>query len=200
MRVAGPSLPVEKSRSRIDASSSATLFAVVQGNDELLDAPCRSDPDDMRSSNSRAFACPISVATANGQSRNASRTEAGCCAPDAAPGRHPDSFGSSVEFIRSTLRGWLTATKRHDASAIADQGKHFRRHGGAGEPMTRMDRRGRGPFGKSAVLACFPECQIDAFPAYESVLAVRERRDAVKCEPHRPTPHRGVAVFQSKAA
>src|SRR6267378_3756000 len=48
MSVASPPVSVEKFRNRIDASSRATVFEVVQGNDKLLDTLRLPDTDDMR--------------------------------------------------------------------------------------------------------------------------------------------------------
>src|SRR5712692_5270320 len=61
MSVASPPVPVEKFRNRIDASSRATVFEVVQGNDKLLDTLRLPDTDDMRSSRNRTFALPASA-------------------------------------------------------------------------------------------------------------------------------------------
>src|SRR6266851_3239805 len=99
MRVAGPSVPVEKSRSRIDGSSRATTFGVVHGNDGPLDALRLPDINDTKSSNSRAFACATNVAAASGQPKKASRAEAERGASGGAPGRRPGSFVSCFEFI-----------------------------------------------------------------------------------------------------
>src|SRR5450759_3225061 len=99
MRVADPTVPVEKSRSRIDGSSRATAFGVVQGNDEPLDALRLPDFGDMRSSNSRTYACATNVAASSGQSKEASRVEVDRSASGGAPGRRFNSLVSCFEFI-----------------------------------------------------------------------------------------------------
>ena len=50
---------------------------------------------------------------------------------------------------------------------------------------------------KSARLA---ERQVDALAAHQRVLAVGERRDAVKEQPRRPAPDHDVAMLQPEAA
>ena len=75
MSVASPPVPVEKFRNRIDASSRATVFEVVRGNDKLLDTLRLPDTDDMRSSRSRTFALPASAAAASGQTKKDSQAE-----------------------------------------------------------------------------------------------------------------------------
>src|ERR1035438_3385905 len=96
MRVAGQSVPVEKFRNRIEASSRATVFAVVQGNDEPGETLCFAD--DIRLSNSCRFVCPTSVAAASGHAKKASRIEAGPGAAGAAPDFRSGSFVSSINF------------------------------------------------------------------------------------------------------
>src|SRR5260370_7410170 len=46
----------------------------------------------------------------------------------------------------------------------------------------------------------FAKRQIDALPAQQGMLAVGERRDAVKPEPRRPAPYRDIAMLQAEAA
>jgi hypothetical protein len=102
MSVADPSVPVEKSRSRIDRSSRATTFGVVQGSDGSLDALRLPDFGDVRSSNSRAYAWATNVAASSGQSKKASRVEVDRGASDGAPARRFSSFVSCSEFIWSS--------------------------------------------------------------------------------------------------
>src|SRR6266478_198109 len=52
----------------------------------------------------------------------------------------------------------------------------------------------------NTALARLPKCQIDALPAQQRVLAVSERRDAVKGEPRRPAPYRDIVMLHPKAA
>ena len=47
--------------------------------------------------------------------------------------------------------------------------------------------------------ARFPESQVDALPAQQRMLAVRQRCDAVKGQPRRAAPHRDIAVLQPEA-
>src|SRR5882757_10114540 len=75
MSVASPPVSVEKFRNRIDASSRATVFEVVQGNDKPLDTLRLPDTDDMRSSRNRTFAFPASAAAASGQTKKDSQAE-----------------------------------------------------------------------------------------------------------------------------
>src|ERR1700738_1783755 len=75
MSVASPPVAVEKFRNRIDASSRATVFEVVQGNDKGLDTLRLPETDDMRSSRRRAFARPASAAAASGQTRKDSKAD-----------------------------------------------------------------------------------------------------------------------------
>src|SRR4030088_358497 len=75
MSVASPPGSVEKFRNRIDASSRATVFEVVHGNDKLLDKLRLPDTDDMRSSRNRTFAFPASAAAASGQTKKDSQAE-----------------------------------------------------------------------------------------------------------------------------
>src|SRR5260370_14682957 len=46
----------------------------------------------------------------------------------------------------------------------------------------------------------FAKRQIDALPAQQRVLAVGERRDAVKPQPRRPAPYRDIAMLQPEPA
>src|SRR6202043_387211 len=75
MSVASPLVSVEKFRNRIDASSRATVFDVVQGNDKLLDTFRLPVTDDMRSSRNRTFAFAASAAAASGQTRKDSKSD-----------------------------------------------------------------------------------------------------------------------------
>lgn len=96
MSVASPPVFVEKSRNRIDASSRATVFEVVQGNDKRLDTLRLPDTDDMRSSRNRTFAFPASAAAASGQTRKDSKAESDRDIPSSALGCPPVSC---FEFI-----------------------------------------------------------------------------------------------------
>src|SRR6266516_6554245 len=84
MSVASPPVPVEKFRNRIDASSRATVFEVVQGHDKLLDTLRLPDTDEMRSSRNCTFAFPASAAAASGQTRKDSKAESDCDIPSSA--------------------------------------------------------------------------------------------------------------------
>src|ERR1700716_4194877 len=99
MSVASPPVPVEKFRNRIDASSRATVFEVVQGNDKLLDTLRLTDTDDMRSSRNRTFALPASAAAASGQTRKDSKAESDRDIPSSALGCPPGPLVSWFEFI-----------------------------------------------------------------------------------------------------
>ena len=46
----------------------------------------------------------------------------------------------------------------------------------------------------------FAKRQIDALPAQQRMLAVGERRDAVKHKPRRPAPYHDIAMLEPKAA
>jgi hypothetical protein len=108
---------VEKFRNRIDASSSATEFEVVQGNDKEPDTLRLPDTDDMRSSRNRKFAFPATTAAASGQTRKDSKAESDRDIPSSALGCPPGSLVSCFEFIDpaqtppsfgNTGRPWLT--------------------------------------------------------------------------------------------
>jgi hypothetical protein len=99
MSVASPPVSVEKFRNRIDASSSATEFEVVQGNDKQPDTLRLPDTDDMRSSRNRKFAFPATTAAASGQTRKDSKAESDRDIPSSALGCPPGSLVSCFEFI-----------------------------------------------------------------------------------------------------
>src|SRR5882724_8298845 len=99
MSVASPLVCVEKFRNRIDASSRATVFEVVQGNDKLLDTFCLPDTDDMRSSRNRTFAFAASAAAVSGQTRKDSKAESDPDIPSSALGRPSGVLISCSEFI-----------------------------------------------------------------------------------------------------
>jgi hypothetical protein len=44
------------------------------------------------------------------------------------------------------------------------------------------------------------ECQIDPLPAQQGMLAIRQRRDAVKLKPRWAAPHHDVAMLKPKPA
>jgi hypothetical protein len=98
MSVASPPGSVEKFRNRIDASSRATVFEVVHGNDKLLDTLGLPDTDDMRSSRNRTFAFAASAAAASGQTRKDSKGESDRDIPSSALGC-PCALVSCFEFI-----------------------------------------------------------------------------------------------------
>src|SRR6266436_3385681 len=102
MSVASPPVSVEKFRNRIDASSRATVFEVVQGNDKLLDTLRLPDTDDMRSSRNRTFALPASAAAASGQTRKDSKGESDRDIPSSALGCPSGPLVSCFEFINPT--------------------------------------------------------------------------------------------------
>jgi hypothetical protein len=99
MSVASPPVSVEKFRNRIDASSRATVFEVVQGNDKLPDTLRLPDTDDMRSSRNRTFAFPASAAAASGQTRKDSQAESDRDIPSFPLGCPPGPLVSCFEFI-----------------------------------------------------------------------------------------------------
>src|ERR1700682_3022399 len=109
MSVASPPFSMEKFRNRSDASSRATVFEGVQGNDTLLDTLRLPDTDDMRSSRNRTFAFPASTAAASGQTRKASKAESDPDIPGSALGCPPGPLVSCFEFIdpaRSYGQSW----------------------------------------------------------------------------------------------
>src|ERR1700694_2997984 len=115
MSVASPPVSVEKFRNRIDASSRATVFEVVQGNDKLLDTLRLSDTDDMRSSRNRTFAFPASAAAASGQTRKDSESDRDIAS--SALGCPPGALVSCFEFIDpARFYGQVTASGRRPAS------------------------------------------------------------------------------------
>src|SRR5216684_2899317 len=117
MSVASPPVPVEKFRNRIDASSRATVFEVVQGNDKLLDTLRLPDTDDMRSSRNRTFALPASAAAASGQTRKDSKAESDRDIPSSALGCPPGPLVSCLEFIDPARFYWqVMASGRRPAS------------------------------------------------------------------------------------
>src|SRR5712671_3375276 len=117
MSVASPPVPVEKFRNRIDASSRATVFEVVQGNDKLLDTLRLPDTDDMRSSRNRTFALPASAAAASGQTRKDSKAESDRDIPSSALGCPPGPLVSCLEFIDpARFYEQVMASGRHPAS------------------------------------------------------------------------------------
>jgi hypothetical protein len=100
MSVASPPVSVENFRNRIDASSRATVFEVVQGNnDKLLDTLRLPDTDDMRSSRNRTFAFAASAAAASGQIRKDSKAESDRDIPSSALGCPSGALVSCFEFI-----------------------------------------------------------------------------------------------------
>src|SRR6267378_4815671 len=116
MSVASPRVSVEKFRNRIDASSRATVFEVVQGNDKLLDT-IRLPDSDMRSSRNRTFACAASAAAANGQTRKDSKAESDRDIPSSALGCPPGPLVSCFEFIDpARFYGQVMASGRRPAS------------------------------------------------------------------------------------
>ena len=117
MSVASPPVPVEKFRNRIDASSRATVFEVVQGNDKLLDTLRLPDTDDMRSSRNRTFAFPTNAAAASGQTRKDSKAESDPDIPSSALGCPPGPLVSCFEFIGpARFYGQVMASGRRPAS------------------------------------------------------------------------------------
>src|ERR1700720_3135325 len=117
MSVASPPVSVEKFRNRIDASSRATVFAVVQGNDKPLDALRLPDTDDMRSSRNRTFALPASAAAASGQTRKDSKAESDRDIPSSALGCPSGPLVSCFEFIDpARFYGQVMAPGRRPAS------------------------------------------------------------------------------------
>ena len=117
MSVASPPVSVEKFRNRIDASSRATIFEVVQGNDKLLDTFRLPVTDDMRSSRNRTFSFAASVAAASGQTRNDSKTESDREIPGSALGCPRGPLVSSFEFIEpARFYGQVMASGRRPAS------------------------------------------------------------------------------------
>ena len=117
MSVASPPVSVEKFRNRIDASSRATVFEVVQGNDKLLDTLRLPDTDDMRSSRNRTFALPASAAAASGQTRKDSKAESDHDIPSSALGCPPGPLVSCFEFIGpARFYGQVMAAGRRPAS------------------------------------------------------------------------------------
>src|SRR3981081_1375808 len=118
MSVASPPVSVEKFRNRIDASSRATVFEVVQGNnDKLLDTLRLPDTDDMRSSRNRTFAFPASAAAASGQTRKDSKAESDRDIPSSALGCSPGPLVSWFEFIDpARFYGQVMASGRRPAS------------------------------------------------------------------------------------
>jgi hypothetical protein len=117
MSVASPPVPVEKFRNRIDASSRATVFEVVQGNDKLLDTLRLPDTDDMRSSRNRTFAFPASAAAASGQTRKDSKAESDRDIPSSDLGCPPGPLVSCLEFIDPARFYWqVMASGRRPAS------------------------------------------------------------------------------------
>ena len=137
MSVASPPVSVEKFRNRIDASSRATVFEVVQGNDTLLDTLRFPDTDDMRSSRSRAFAFAASAAAASGQTRKGSKGESDRDIPSSAPGCPSGALVSCFEFIdpaRFSEQVWPRVdvplhTPRIGGRKTFDFGGVQRRHG-----------------------------------------------------------------------
>src|ERR1700704_5987138 len=99
MSVASPPFSVEKFRNRSDASSRATVFEAVHGNDKLLDTLRLPDTDDMRSSRNRTFAFPASAAVASGQIRKDSQTESDRDIPSSPLGCPLGPLVSCFEFI-----------------------------------------------------------------------------------------------------
>src|SRR6202022_855307 len=121
MSVASPPVSVEKFRNRIDASSRATVFDVVQGNDKLLDTLRLPDTDDMRSSRNRTFALPASAAAASGQTRKDSKAESDRDIPSSALGCPSGPLVSCFEFIGpARFYGQVMASGRRPASHAAD--------------------------------------------------------------------------------
>src|SRR5229473_5348455 len=117
MSVASPPVPVEKFRNRIDASSRATVFEVVQGNDKLLGALRLPDTDDMRSSRNRTFAFPTNAAAASGQTRKDSKAESDRDIPSSALGCPSGPLVSCFEFIGpARFYGQVMAPDRRPAS------------------------------------------------------------------------------------
>jgi hypothetical protein len=108
---------VEKFRNRIDASSRATVFEVVQGNYKLLDTIRLPNTDDMRSSRNRTFAFPASAATASGQTRKDTQAESDRDIPSSALGCSPGPLVSWFEFIDpARFYGQVMASGRRPAS------------------------------------------------------------------------------------
>jgi hypothetical protein len=117
MSVASPPVSVEKFRNRIDASSRATVFEVVQGNDKLLDTFRLPVTDDMRSSRNRTFAFAASAAAASGQTRRDSKAESDRDIPSSALGCRPGPLVSCFEFIDpARFYGQVMASGRRPAS------------------------------------------------------------------------------------
>src|SRR3979411_789409 len=111
---------MEKFRNRIDATSRATVFEVVQGNDKLLDT-IRLPDSDMRSSRNRTFACAASAAAANGQTRKDSKAESDRDIPSSALGCPPGPLVSCFEFIDpARFYGQVMASGRRPASHAAE--------------------------------------------------------------------------------
>src|ERR1700737_245336 len=117
MSVASPRVSVEKFRNRIDASSRATVFEVVQGNDKLLDTLRLPDTDDMRSSRNRTFPFPASPAAASGQTRKDSKAESDRDIPSSPLGYPPGPLVSCFEIIDpARFYGQVMASGRRPAS------------------------------------------------------------------------------------
>src|SRR6266849_7437561 len=146
MSVASPPVSVEKFRNRIDASSRATVFEVVQGNDKLLDTLRLPDTDDMRSSRNRTFAFPASAAAASGQTRKDSKAESDRDIPSSALGCPPGPLVSCFEFIDpARFYGPVMASGRRPASHAERIGVRktfdFRRCPAASPRELRQTRR-----------------------------------------------------------
>src|SRR6266403_1073214 len=117
MSVASPPVSVEKFRNRIDASSRATVFEVVQGNDKPLDTLRLPDIDDMRSSRNRTFAFPASAAAASGQTRKDSKAESDRDIPSSPLGYPLGPLVSCFEIIDpARFYGQVMASGRRPAS------------------------------------------------------------------------------------
>src|SRR5260370_8539573 len=117
MSVASPPVPVEKFRNRIDASSRATVFEVVQGNDKLLDTFRLPDTDDMSCSRNRQFAFAASAAAASGQTRKDSKPESDRDILSSALGCPPGPLIPCFEFIDpARFYGQVVASGRRPAS------------------------------------------------------------------------------------
>src|SRR3982074_2638784 len=128
MSVASPPVSVEKFRNRIDASSRATVFEVVQGNDKLLDTLRLPDTDEMRSSRNRTFAFPASAAAASGQTRKDSKAESDRDMSSSALRCPPGPLVSCFEFIDPARFYWqVMASGRLPSSPAERLGarKHF---------------------------------------------------------------------------
>ena len=67
-------------------------------------------------------------------------------------------------------------------------------------PVSLNEPTGQANGTKEMLPRDFSKRQIDALPAQQRMLAVGERRYAMKRQPRRPAPHRDVAMLEPEAA